>query len=120
MRYLSNALPLLHPLGGHRSCGRADRHPPCAAVALEQFVGFFGPSAAGPVALEAVAGGVFPGVEKGLHRAPAGLDAVGALKQDVVADHAVVDQGLITGARLSLKKIQVAKINLEAADRTSR
>src|SRR3954453_9839047 len=80
MRYLSNALPLLHPLGGHRSCGRADRHPPCAAVALEQFVGFFGPSAAGPVALEAVAGGVFPGVEKGLHRAPAGLDAVGALK----------------------------------------
>ena len=40
----------------------------------------------------------FQASRNGCTALPAGLDAVGALKQDVVADHAVVDQRLIAGA----------------------
>src|SRR6202035_516557 len=65
---------------------------PTAAVAPDQFVGTGGDFAAGRVFLDALGAGLVPGVEERLHRLPAGFDAVGALEQDVVADHAVVDQ----------------------------
>ncbi len=58
----------------------------------------------------------FPRIEERLHRLPTGFHAVGALKQDVVADHAVVDQRLIAGSRLRLEVILVAEFHLNAVD----
>src|ERR1700749_4103914 len=71
--------------------------PPVAAVAGQQGLGFLGSFTAGAVGLEPLGSGLLPGVEKGLHRLPAGFDAIGALEQDIVADHAIIDQGLVTG-----------------------
>ena len=68
-----------------------------SAVARQQFVGRLRALAAGLVGLQALGAGLLPGVEERLHRLPAGFDAVGALEQDVVADHAVIDQRLVAG-----------------------
>src|SRR5262249_53979651 len=68
---------------------------PAAAVAGEQIVRFLRPLTAGIVDFQSPGAGIVPGVEERLHRAPAGFHAVGALEQDVVADHAVVDQCLV-------------------------
>src|SRR6185312_11410591 len=90
---------------------------PVPAVARQQRIGFGWAIAAGRIALDALAAGPFPCIEERLHCLPAGLDAVGALKQDVVADHAVVDQRLITGTRLGLEVILVAEFHLDPVDR---
>src|SRR5258708_17995281 len=76
---------------------------PATAVTLEQLVGAQGTFAAGLVEFQAPGARFLPRVEEWLHRLPAGLDAVGALKQAVVAAHAVVDQRLIPGSRLRLQ-----------------
>ena len=51
-----------------------------------------------------------------LHDAPARHHAVGALKQGGVADHAVVNQGLIPGARCVLEVILVVEVHVHLAD----
>src|SRR5581483_7518933 len=89
---------------------------PAAAVAGEQIVRFFRSFAAGVVNLQSPRAGLVPGIEEGLHRAPAGFHAVGALEQDVVADHAVVDQRLVAGRRLRLEVVLVAELHLDAVD----
>src|SRR6516162_2182447 len=73
--------------------------PPTAAVPGEEAVGLDGPLAAGLVHGKVLAAGAAPGVDEGLDHAPAGFDSVGALEQDGVADHAVIDQRLVSGAR---------------------
>src|SRR4029078_7246203 len=65
---------------------------PASAVAPQQFVGFLRALAAGLVGLQSVGACVLPGVEERLYGLPAGFDAVSALEQDIVADHAVIDQ----------------------------
>ena len=97
---------------GHRS----PELSPASAVAFKQIVGFLRSFAAGFVNLQPLAAGLLPGVEERLHRLPAGLDAVGALKQDVVADHAVIDQRLVAGRRFGLEVILVAELHLDAVD----
>src|ERR1035438_6227205 len=93
---------------------------PAAAVAPEQFLGAGGTFAAGLVILEPPGARLLPGIKERLHRLPAGLHAVGALEQDVVADHAVVDQRLIAGRGLGLEVILVAEFHLDAVDRNRR
>src|SRR6195952_5125331 len=88
-----------------------------APVAAEQFLRAWRTFAAGLINLQSLGARLLPGVEERLHRPPAGLDAVGALKQDIVADHAVVDQGLIAGARLGLEVVLVAEFHFDAAGR---
>lgn len=65
----------------------------------EQVVRLFGACASGGV------GGhrrtARPCVERGLHGPPAGLDVVGALEQRGIADHRVINQRLVPGARLA-------------------
>src|ERR1700744_887572 len=83
--------------------------PPAPSVAFQKFIGARRSFAPGGVAFEPRGARLFPGVQKWLHGLPAGFDAVGALKQNVVADHAVIDQRLVTGARLGLEVILVPK-----------
>src|SRR5258707_6759692 len=64
---------------------------PASAVALQQLLGSGRALAAGLVVFETLGAGLVPGIKKRLHCLPAGLHAIGALKQNVVADHAVVD-----------------------------
>ena len=81
-------------VGGHRQVSFRQLRPSRSS----SVVGVVGAFAAGLVDLQPLGAGLLPGIEERLHRLPAGFDAVGALKQDVVADHAVVDQRLIAGA----------------------
>ncbi len=80
-------------------------------------MGLARPVGAGAVQRQPLATGSRPGIEEWLHRLPAGLDAVGALEQDVVADHAVVDQGLIAGAGRRPEVILVLEAHFHAVDR---
>src|SRR5712692_236676 len=89
---------------------------PASAVALQQFLGVRGPLAAGLVTLQAFGADLLPRIKERLHRLPAGLHAIGALKQDVVADHAVIDQRLIAGGWLGLEVVLVAELHLDAVD----
>src|SRR5271169_6493646 len=58
--------------------------PPVSTVALQQLERAGRSLAAGWIKLQALRARLPPGIEEGLHRLPAGLHAVGALKQDVV------------------------------------
>src|ERR1700761_2271140 len=91
--------------------------PPVSAVAGQQGFRFLGSFAAGAVGLEPLGTGLFPGIEERLHRLPSRLDAVGALEQDVITDHTVVNQGFVAGRGLDLEIILVAKLHLDAVDR---
>src|SRR5215217_4287574 len=70
--------------------------PPAPAVACQKLIGFLRPLAAGPVDRQPVRSRIAPGIKERLDRTPSGFDTIGALKQDRVADHAIVDQCLIT------------------------
>src|SRR6266852_2574605 len=91
-------------------------YSPAAAVALQKFIRLGRSLAAGLVALQAIGAGLLPGIEEGLHRPPARLDAIGALEQDVVTDHAVIDQRFVAGRGLGLEVILVAEFHLDAVD----
>src|ERR1700724_4102117 len=99
--------------------GLPDRPPP-SAVAGEELIGLFRPLAAGRVGGKALPTRMAPRVDERLHHAPAGLDAVGALEQDRVTDHAVIDQGLITSARRNLEIILVFESHAHARKRNRR
>src|ERR1700753_2733837 len=62
------------------------RLSPASSVARQQVVGLVGALAAVLVAFQPLGARLLPGVEERLHRGPSGLDAIGALEQDVVAD----------------------------------
>src|SRR5215467_5433425 len=85
-------------------CGRAfeamspTNRPPAASVTGEQALRLFRAFAARLVGCEVLCAGVAPGIDERLHCAPARLDAIGALEQRGVTDHAVVDQRLVAGA----------------------
>src|SRR5579863_1275799 len=81
--------------------------PPAAAVAGKKVVGFLRAIAAGAIGWEIFCWRIAPGVDERLNRAPACLDAVGAGKQDGVADHAVVDQRFVAGRRRNVEIILV-------------
>src|SRR6266851_9973028 len=68
---------------------------PGAAIARQQFVRRGRAVPAGDIAWNILGRIVCPGVQDGLHRAPARLDIVGPLEQRGVADHAVIDQRLV-------------------------
>src|SRR5262249_34267853 len=89
--------PITISAQGFSDCPMSAKLSPAAAVARQQFVGLRRTLGAGLVGFKTLGAGALPGVDEGLHRLPAGLDAVGALEQNVVADHAVIDQRLIAG-----------------------
>src|SRR5262249_1630866 len=73
--------------------------PPMLTIPLQQPLSLVRTFAARLVAGEIRCAGLAPGVNKRLYDAPAGLDAVSSLEQNGIADHAVVDQRLVAGAR---------------------
>ena len=73
--------------------------PPLATAARHQFLGLGRTPGAGGVVGEVARRQGLPDVEDRLHDRPAGFDHVGALEQRGVADHAVVEQPLVAGAR---------------------
>src|SRR5262245_60796949 len=90
---------------------------PTPTITGQQLVGLFGPFAAGLVGGEVRCAGPAPGIDKGLHHAPACLDGVGTLEQGGIADHAVVDQRLVAGARRGLEIVLVVEIHADARNR---
>src|SRR5262245_50499423 len=54
-----------------------------------------------------------PGVKDRLHRSPATLDIIGALKQRRIANHAIVDEGLVSGIGLHLEVVLVGKVHAD-------
>src|ERR1700730_15801950 len=90
--------------------------PPPAAIALQQFARAWRALAAGRIEFQPLGTRFFPGIEERLHCLPGGFDAVGALKQNVVADHTVIDQRLIAGRWLYLEVVPVTEVHPDAAD----
>src|SRR5262249_26380391 len=86
--------------------------PPGAAIARLQFVGRSGTAAACGVIREITRRIVCPSVEDRLRDLPAGFDGVGALKQRRIADHAVVDQRLVSGVAGDLEVGLVCEIHV--------
>src|SRR5262245_24366139 len=91
--------------------------PPMPTLAGQQPVGLFWAFAAGLVGGEIRCAGLAPGIDKGLHHAPARLDAVSTLEQGGIADHAVVDQRLVAGARRGLEIVLVVERHPDARNR---
>src|SRR3974390_3443063 len=89
---------------------------PAPALARKQLVSFGGAVIACRVGRKAGCAGVVPGIDEWLHHAPARLDAVGALKQDRVSDHAVVDQRLVAGARRGVEIVLVFEGHADTGD----
>src|ERR1700722_19380945 len=94
----------------------ASELPPAAPITLQQLERTARPLAAGRIELQSFGRSLLPGVKKRLHRSPAGFNAVGTLKQDVVTEHAVIDQGFIAGSGFSLEVVIVMKLHLHAAN----
>src|SRR5258707_5688116 len=90
--------------------------PPAAAIALQQFERARGALAAGGIEFQPLGARFFPGIEERLHRLPGGFHAVGALKENVVADHAIVNQRLIARCGLGLEVVLVVELHLYAVD----
>src|SRR5262249_55210537 len=103
-------------------CGRPPEamspanRPPAAPVTGQQALRLFRAFAAGLVGREVLCAHVAPGIKEGLHDAPTRLDAIGALKQRGVADHAVVDQRLVTGAPRRFEIILVIERHPDASN----
>src|SRR3546814_532315 len=77
---------------------RSGQRPPGASVARQQRIRRGRAVVASGVVREFLWRLVRPDVQDGLDRLPARFDVVGALEEDRVADHAVVDQRLVAGA----------------------
>src|SRR5205085_6772828 len=82
---------------GSKTSRPLDRAP-LAVGPQQKLGGSVGPLAPGGIEAQAAVR-LPPGVEDRLDHAPAGFDVVGALKQRRIAEHAVVDQPLVAGAR---------------------
>src|SRR5436853_270338 len=95
---------------------RSGERPPLPAAAPQQLLGGVRPGGAGGVEFERHALVGAPHVEDRLHHGPASLDAVGALEQGRIADHAVIDQGLVAGARLGVEIVAIAEIHPHTAE----
>src|SRR5947209_14209756 len=88
---------------------------PFAPVLREQLVRFLRPGAARLIDRKWRLAG-FPDVEQGLHDLPAILDIVGALEQRRVAVHGIIDQRLVSSARLHLEEILVREPHLHGLE----
>src|SRR6185503_16111867 len=86
------------------------------AVTLDQIIRGNRPFRASPIRVDAIATRVAPRAQKRLDSLPSSLDAVSALEQDIVADHAVIDQRLVSGAGRDLEVIFVPKPHLHAVN----
>src|SRR5215470_16806741 len=89
-------------------------------VAREQFFGFLRSLTTGAIRRQVLILSVAKGIEKRLHHAPAGLDAVGPRIQYRVADHAIIDERFIAGAWRGFEIIFVAERHAHAAERDRR
>src|SRR5436305_47353 len=83
-----------------------------SSVALEQFVRIPRPPAARGIIGEITRRQRLPNVKRWTDHTPARLDHIGALKQRSIADHAIVQQTLITGTGLSTEIISVLEIHV--------
>src|SRR5262249_19732544 len=97
--------------------GSSRDRSPTPTVAGQQPVGLFGARAAALVRGEIRCAGLAPGIDEGLEQGAARLDGVSALEQGGVADHAVVDQRLIAGARRGLEIVLVVEPHSDARHR---
>src|SRR5208282_3997307 len=74
--------------------------PPAAAVAFQQFVGLLRSPCARSIVGEIAWWKRFPQIEDGVDHRPARLHHVRALKQSLIANHAIMQQPLVAGAGL--------------------
>src|SRR5581483_10314267 len=94
----------------------AAKLPPASAIAPQQFERAKRALAAREIEFQSLGARSSPGIKERLNRTPTGFHAVGALKQNIVADHAVVDQGLIASCGVSREVVLVKKLHLYAVD----
>ena len=90
------------------------------AVGLNEVVRFFGAPRSGGVVGEVPRGQRFPDVEDRLDDFPAGFHHVGALEQRGIAEHAVVEQALVAGARLRAEVVGVVEVHVDFAQADDR
>src|SRR3984957_2754278 len=90
--------------------------PPASAIAPQQFKRARRALAARGIEFQSFGAHSSPGIKERLNRPPSGFHAFGALKKNVVAYHAIVDQGLIAGCGLGLEVVLVKKLHLYAVD----
>src|SRR5256885_16515601 len=86
--------------------------PPVAAVALHQLVGLFRSPASAGIIRKITWWQRLPYIQNRADYAPASFEHVTALEQCSIADHAVVQQALVTGAGLSAEIISVIEIHV--------
>src|ERR1700730_16671762 len=83
-----------------------NRSPP-ASIAREEMIRLSRTFTAGLVGRKPVPTRVAPRIQERLHHAPARLDAVGALEQDRIADHAIVKERLVACARRGIEIVSI-------------
>src|SRR5512133_3430057 len=88
---------------------------PATAVPFEQLVGVL--RAPGPcrVVWKVPRWQGTPHIEHRADHAPAGFDHIGALKQSLIADHAIVQQTFISGTRLHSEIVRILEIHVDRA-----
>src|SRR6516225_7907577 len=91
----------------------ADR-PPLPAAAPQQIVRSLRSGAACGIHSERGCLVVVPQVEHRLHDLPPGFDPVRTVEQHLIADHAVVNQGFITGRRFGVEIVLVREVHAYA------
>src|SRR5215472_10565254 len=99
-----------------RSCDRA----PLPAAAPQEMIRRLRAGAPGGVGFERRGLVILPQIEDRLHDGPSGLDAVGAVEQHRVADHAVVNKRLVASRRLGVEIILVGEVHPHPAERDLR
>src|ERR1700694_2374235 len=77
--------------------------PPLAFVAFQELVCILRPPGAGCVVGKLARWQSRPDIQHRIHDAPAGFNHVRALKQGRIADHAVIEQNLVTGVGIRSK-----------------
>src|SRR5579872_2584784 len=97
-----------------RRPGSSFEIPPPAAIVLQQLVSFFRPPRAGWVVREMTRRERFPNIENWTDHAPTGLDHIGPLEQRRIADHAIVQQTLVSGAGLRSEVVGVLEIHIDS------
>src|SRR5947208_11551313 len=90
---------------------RAWEAAPAATVTLDQIICGVRPFSARLVFAKALRTGLLPRIQERLHGLPSRLDAVGPLEQNVVADHAVVAQCLISVAGRDLEIVLIIELH---------